>query len=202
MLASDFASAPKVWVGLTGINQSSNNLLGIGIAKVLEVSPTPLEYATDEEEDDIATDASYQTPPMASASPATVPPEAVVEVPTPQVSCVCGELLKTEGNGKEFVVCVDDDGLGDVIEMESEEEHFPEENIDPLPVHAPPPAYAPVCGQQAVQGRASLSKPHRYPYTEHRHLNSDRTDLLRAVIAAQHRGTKQQWDGKNPAQNV
>jgi len=39
------------------------------------------------------TDASYRTPLMASTSPATIPPDAMVEVPTPQVSCACGEVM-------------------------------------------------------------------------------------------------------------
>jgi len=158
-----------VWVGLTGINQSSKNLLGVGITKVLEVSPAPLEYTTDEEKDDVATDASYQTPPMALVSLAMVPPEAMVEVPIPQVSCVCGEVLTQEDDGKELMVYVNNNSLGDVIETESEEEHFPEENIDPLPVHAPPPAYTPVHGEQVT----CSFKSQRYPYTEHCHRDSD-----------------------------
>jgi len=57
-----------------------------------------LEYATDDEEDAV-TDASYQTPPMASTSPATIPPEAVVEVPTPAVTCGCGETVEKVKDG-------------------------------------------------------------------------------------------------------
>ena len=136
-----------MWVGLTGINQSTNNLLGIGIAKVLEVSPTPLEYATNDE-DEAVIDVSYRTPPMASMSPATIPPDAVIEVLTPQAECVCREVLTESDDGKELVLYVDNNGFGDVVpDSESEEiKEFPQENETPIPVHTPP-AYAPVRGQ-------------------------------------------------------
>ena len=93
------------------------------------------------------TDASYRTPPMASTSPAMIPPDAMVEVPTPQVSCACGEVVSEETDGKELVLFVDDDGTGDVVETDLSEEHFPDENVVPIPVRAPPPDYALVRGQ-------------------------------------------------------
>ena len=199
MLALGHASAPKVWMDLTGINQSINILLGVGIAKVLEVSPTPLEYATDDK-DDVATDASYRTPPMASTSPATIPPEAMVEVPTPQVSCVCGEIVAESDNGKELMLYTEDDGFGDVVpDSESEEEHFPEENIDPLPVRAPP-AYAPVCGQRAVHGCSSCSFcPYRFPYAERVDRRLHRKASLGEIADSAHRRFKWKWGGEDLA---
>jgi len=88
----------------------------VGKIAILKESPS---------QDDVATDASYRIPPMALTSPATIPPEAVVEVPTPQALCACGEVLQDEDDGKELVLYVDDDGTGDVVETDSSEEHFP-----------------------------------------------------------------------------
>ena len=114
------------------------------------------------------TDMSYQTPPMASASPATIPPEAVVEEPTPQVSCACGEVMDKSNDGKELVLYTDDDGVGDVIKTDSSEEHFPDENEVPLPVCAPPPGYTPVCGQRTIRTLLNhLWRPYHFPYAEH-----------------------------------
>jgi len=76
-----------------------------------------LEYATDDEED-IVTDASYQTPPMASASPATIPPEAVVEVPTPAVACGCGEIVEKDKDGEELVLCSEVDAVESDLSVE------------------------------------------------------------------------------------
>ena len=149
--------------------------LGVGIVRVLEVSPPPLEYTTNEEEDDVVTDASYQTPPMASTSLATIPPGTEVKVPTPPAKCVCGEPLEriTEEE-EEFVPVVDNDGLGDVMETESEEEHFPEENAEPIPIQPPPPAYTLVCGQWSTRGcRHHSFQPYRFLYTECLHCESD-----------------------------
>jgi len=116
-----------------------------------------------DDEEDVVTDASYQTPPMASASPATIPPEAVVEVPTPAVTCGCGEIVDKAKDEEELVLCSEVDAVG----SDSSEEVVPEENIAPLPIAAPPPVYSPVGGQRA---RRSLPKhsyqPYRFPYTE------------------------------------
>ena len=90
MLTLDPVSVPKVWVGLTGINQSPDNLLGVGISRVLKVSPTMLEYVTNEGEEVPEMDASYRTPPMALTSLITIPLSAVVEVLTPPAECICG----------------------------------------------------------------------------------------------------------------
>jgi len=112
-----------------------------------------LEYATDDEED-VVTDTSYQTPLMASASPATIPPEAVVEVPTPAVTCACGEVVEKAKDEEELVLCSEVDAVG----SDSSEEVVPEENVVPLLIATPPPVYSPVRGQRA---RQSLPK-HSY----------------------------------------
>ena len=161
-----------------------------------------MEYATDDEEDAI-TDVSYQTPPMASTSPATIPPEAVVEVPTPQVSCVCGEVMPEETDGKELVPYVDDDGSGDVVETDSSEECFPDENDAPIPVRAPPPGYAPVRGQRATRGRSTRSfRPYRFPYAERVDCRLARKDLLGEAADSERRRLKRKWGGEDLARHV
>ena len=101
-------------------------------------------------------------------SPATIPPDAVVEVPTPQAECVCGEVFAESDKGKELMLYMDNDGFEDVVpDSESEEtEEFPQENETPIPVCAPP-AYAPVRGQGATQGHPGRSFcPYCFPYAE------------------------------------
>jgi len=140
---------------------------------------------------------------MASTSPATIPPDAMVEVPTPQVSCACGEVVPVETDGKELVLYVDDDGTGDVVETDSSEEHFPDENDIPIPVCAPPPGYAPVHGQWAARGRSSRSfHPYCFPYADHVDRRLARKDLLGEIADSAHQGFKQKWGGEDLARNV
>jgi len=156
-----------------------------------------LEYASDDEEDAV-TDASYQTPPMASTSPATIPPEAVVEVPTPVVTCGCSEVVEKDKD-EELVLCSEVDAVG----SDSSEGVVPEENVVPLPVAAPPPTYSPVRGQVALRGRAGRSfRPYRFPYTERVDRRLARKDLLGEVADSEHRRLKRKWGGEDLARNV
>ena len=144
-------------------------------------------------------DASYQTPPMASASPATIPPEAVVEVPTPTVTCGCGEVVEKGKDKEELMLCSEVDAVG----SDSSEEVVPEENAVPLPVAAPPPVYSPVRGQVAIRGRAGRSfRPYRFPYAERVDRRLARKDLLGEVADSEHRRFKRKWGGEDPARNV
>jgi len=162
------------------------------------VSPTPLEYATDDEED-VVTDASYQTPPMASASPATIPPDAMTEVSRPQASCACGEIVEEAKDGEELVLCPEVDAVG----SDSSEEVVPEENVVPLPIAAPPPVYSLVRGQLAVRGRAGRSfRPYRFPYADRIDRRLARKDLLGEIADSAHRGFKRKWGGEDLARNV
>jgi len=154
-----------------------------------------LEYATDDEED-VVTDASYQTPPMASASPATIPPDVVAEVPTPVVTCGCGETVEKAKDGEELVLCSEVDAAG----SNSSEDVVPEENVVPLPVAAPPPLYSPVRGQLAVRGRAGRSfRPYRFPYAERVDRRLARKDLLGEAADSERRRLKRKWGGEDLA---
>jgi len=137
---------------------------------------------------------------MASTSPATIPPDAMIEVPTPQASCVCGEIVPDSEDGKELVLYMDDDGVGDVVETDSSEEHFPDENKVPIPIRAPPPGYAPVRGQRAVRGRVGRSShPYCFPYADRVNRRLARKDLLREIADSEHRRFKRKWHwGQTP----
>ena len=93
---------------------------------------------------------------------------------------------------------MDDDGFGDVVpDSESEEEHFPEENIDPLPVRTPP-SYALVRGQRAICGHLSRSfHPYRFPYTECVNRRLDQKACLGEVADSAHRRFKWKWGGED-----
>jgi len=140
---------------------------------------------------------------MASTSPATIPPDAMVEVPTPQVSCACGEIVADSEDGKELVLYTDDDGVGDVVETDSSEEPFPDENEVPIPVRAPPPGYALVHDQIAVRGCAGRSFcPYRFPYADRVDRRLARKDLLGEIADSARRRFKQKWGGEDLARNV
>jgi len=136
---------------------------------------------------------------MASTSPATIPPEAVVEVPTPVVTCGCGETVEKDEGGEELVLCSEVDAVG----SDFSEEVVPEENVVPIPVAAPPPTYSPVRGQLAVRGRASRSfRPYRFPYAERVDRRLARKDLLGEIADSEHRRLKRKWGGEDLARNV
>jgi len=135
---------------------------------------------------------------MASTSPATIPPEAVVEVPTPAVTCGCGETVEQAKDGEELVLCSEVDAVG----SDSSEEVVPEENVVPLPIAAPP-IYSPVRGQVAVRGRAGRSFcPYRFPYAERVDRRLARKDLLGEAADSERRRLKWKWGGKDLARNV
>jgi len=136
---------------------------------------------------------------MASTSPATIPPEAVVEVPTPVVTCGCGENVEKDKDGEELVLCSE----VDAVESDSSKETVPEENVVPLPVAAPPPTYSPVRGQVAIRGRAGCSfRPYRFPYAERVDRRLARKDLLGEIADSEHRRLKREWGGEDLARNV
>jgi len=100
-------------------------------------------------------------------------------------------------------VYVDDDGTGDVVETDLSEEHFPDENDVPIPIHTPPLGYTPVRGQRATRGRPSHSfRPYRFPYADRVYRRLVRKDLLGEIADSAHRGFKWKWGGKDLARNV
>jgi len=136
---------------------------------------------------------------MASTSPATIPPEAVVEVPTPVVTCGCGETVEKAKDGEELVLCSEVDTVG----SDSSEEVVPEENVVPLPIAAPPPIYSLVRGQCAVRGRAGRSfRPYRFPYAERVDRQLARKDLLGEAADSERRRLKRKWGGEDLARHV